>query len=70
MHTNVVNFVLVTVLAATLLSRTGSLVVGSLAAAGMVAIAWSQPERFESIAQILPTYAVIVTVLWLRGGTD
>lgn len=75
-HVNVVNFVLVTVLAAVLLGRGGLIRVAPLAATVMVAIAWRQSSavggeelleaRLESIAQFLPTYLVIVAVLWLR----
>lgn len=76
-HVNVVNFVLVTVLAGTLLGRSSLLLVGALAGSVMVAIAWNQSvappgeelaeARLESIVQFLPTYAVIVVVLWLRA---
>jgi hypothetical protein len=69
-HQNVVNFVLVTVLASVLLGRRALLAVAAVAALAMVAIAWRQggeaEARFESIAQFLPTYAVITLVLWLR----
>lgn len=75
-HQNVVNFVLVTVLASVLLGRRALLVVAAVAAVVMAAIAWRQAHaapgeelleaRFESIAQFLPTYAVITLVLWLR----
>lgn len=78
-HVNVVNFVLVTVLAATLLGRAQLVTVGVLAAAAMIAIAWRQAipkegealaeARVESIVQFLPTYLVIVLVLWMRAGT-
>ncbi len=74
-HVNVVNFVLVTVLAKVLLGRRELVLVASLAALAMCAIAWKQAvaaageelaeARFESIAQFLPTFAVIVLVLWL-----
>lgn len=79
-HVNVVNFVLVTVLASALLGRLQLLLVGALAAAVMIAIAWQQAAprageelleaRVESIVQFLPTYAVIVLVLWMRAGTQ
>jgi hypothetical protein len=75
-HVNVVNFVLVTVLASVLLRRGELLAVAGLAALVMSAIAWKQAvaiggeelaeARFESTAQFLPSYAVIVLVLWLR----
>lgn len=75
---NVVNFVLVTVLCAVLLSRGALVFVGSFAAAAMVAIAWKSPlvrgseelseARFESIVQFLPTYTVVVIVLWMWSG--
>jgi hypothetical protein len=75
-HQNVVNFVLVTVLASVLLGRRALPVVAAVAALVMAAIAWKQARaapgealfeaRFESIAQFLPTYAVITLVLWLR----
>jgi hypothetical protein len=75
-HVNVVNFVLVTVLAAALLDDAGLLLVAASAACLMVAIAWKQASpaggeelteaRVESILQFLPTYAVIVLVLWLQ----
>lgn len=77
-HQNVVNFVLVTLLASVLLGRRTLLVVAALAALVMCAIAWKQAHaavgeglfeaRFESIAQFLPTYAVITLVLWFREG--
>jgi hypothetical protein len=75
-HKNVVNFVLVTLLAGLLTSRRELTAVALLSAATMVAIAWRQAQpapgegafeaRFESVAQFLPTYIVIVFVLWLR----
>ena len=75
-HVNVVNFVLVTVLAAALLDGAGLLLVALPATCLMVAIAWKQATprvgeelaeaRVESIVQFLPTYAVIVLVLWLQ----
>jgi len=67
---NVVNFVLVTVLASVLLGRRALLLVAALAALAMAVIAWRQAHdieaRFESIAQFLPSYAVITLVLWFR----
>ena len=75
-HVNVINFVLVTLLAAVLLGRRGLLAVGAIAAALMVAIAWKSavpvPDedllevRLEAIVQFLPTYLVVIGVLWLR----
>ena len=72
-HTNVVNFVFVTVLAGVLLDRGGLLVCAICAAAAMIAITWILPPpagrpdpieaRLEAIAQFLPTYSVIVLVL-------
>ena len=74
-HVNVVNFVLIAVLAAVLQGGRMLLVVALLSALEMVAIAWTRPfpepghelgeARFEAIAQFLPTYLVIVTILWL-----
>lgn len=75
-HQNVVNFVLVTLLASVLLGRRELLAVALIAALVMAAVAWRQAQaapgedlieaRFESLAQFLPTYAVITLVLWLR----
>lgn len=75
-HVNVINFALVTVLASVLLGRRTLLAVGAVCAALMVGIAWrnalptagEEPfeARLEAIAQFLPTYAVVVGVLWLR----
>lgn len=72
-HVNVVNFVLATVLAGTLLERADLALVAAASAAVLVAIAWraasAGPEAgevlLESIAQFLPTYAVVVFVLWI-----
>lgn len=72
-HVNVVNFVLVTVLAGTLLERADLALVAAASAAVLVAIAsraaGAGPEAgeslLESIAQFLPTYAVVVFVLWI-----
>lgn len=80
-HVNVVNFVLVTVLAGTLLKRRDLVWISVLAAVVMVGIAMRQdidpsyPDpweaRMESIVQFLPTYVVVVGVLWLRAeGTS
>lgn len=76
-HVNVVNFVLVALLAGLLTSRRELLLVALLSTAAMVAIAWRQAQpapgeeafeaRCESIAQFLPTYLVIVFVLWLAA---
>jgi len=75
-HANVVNFVLVTLLASVLLGRSGLRVVAPIAAGAMAAIAWrgavAPPgeelleARIETIAQFLPSYAVIAAILWLR----
>ncbi|MEZ6017049.1 MAG: hypothetical protein R3F49_18175 [Planctomycetota bacterium] len=77
-HVNVINFVLVTLLASVLLGRASLLAVGALSAAEMCAIAWRTARaapgeelteaRFESIAQFLPTFAVVVLVLWLHSA--
>lgn len=77
-HVNVVNFVLVTVLAGVLLPRPALFGVALVAASLMVGIAWKQTggrvgeelmeARLESIVQFLPTYAVIVTILALTAG--
>ncbi len=77
-HVNVINFVLVTLLASVLLGRGGLRVVAPVAAAAMVAIAWRRAvalpgeemleARLEAIAQFLPTYAVIAAILWLRDA--
>lgn len=77
-HANVVNFVFVTVLAGVLLDRAGLLTCAALAAPAMIAITWILPPpagkpdpveaRFEAIAQFLPTYAVIVLLLWIQRG--
>jgi hypothetical protein len=74
-HVNVVNFVLVALLAGLLTSRRELLLVALLSTTAMVAIAWRHARaapveeafelRCESIAQFLPTYVVIVFVLWL-----
>ncbi|MBI5432477.1 MAG: hypothetical protein HZA52_06585 [Planctomycetes bacterium] len=75
---NVINFVLVSVLASVLTDRRALLGVAVVSAAVMVSIAWRQAippageelleARLEALAQFLPTYAVIVLVLWLREG--
>lgn len=76
-HVNVVNFVLVTLLAGTLLERRWLALVAAVSSALMLGIAWKQAvappgeelmeARVESIVQFLPTYLVIVAVLALRG---
>jgi hypothetical protein len=77
-HVNVVNFVLVSVLAGTLLERRWLALVALVSAALMIGIAWKQvvsapageelfEARLEAIVQFLPTYLVIVAVLALRG---
>ncbi|MFT7485133.1 MAG: hypothetical protein ACI9F9_000980, partial [Candidatus Paceibacteria bacterium] len=68
-HVNVINFVLVTVLASVLLGRKPLLWVGATSAVTMFWIAWNQTvpppgeelfeARLESIAQFLPTYLVV-----------
>ena len=76
-HVNVVNFVLVTLLAAVLLGPAPLPFIGMFCAAAMIAIAWDRAvpsrahetllgARLESIVQFAPTYVVIVLVLWLR----
>ena len=75
-HVNVVNFVLVAVIASTVAGRGLLLATILVSAAEMVAIAWTRPfpeagktlaeARFEAIAQFLPTYLVIATILLLR----
>lgn len=81
-HVNVVNFVLVTVLASVLLGARSLWFVAAVSALSMILIAWRQAAptedegvvqiRMELIGQFLPTYLVVVTILWLsgrRGGT-
>ena len=77
-HVNVINFVLVTLLASVVGSRWQVALLGLLAAAEMALIAWQRPlmppgkdlaeARFESLVQILPTFLVVVAILWLRAG--
>lgn len=79
-HVNVINFTLVVVLASVIATSRDLLVVGALGAIEMVAIAWRRPVeyveggkdlaevRFESIVQFLPTFCVVVGVLWLARG--
>lgn len=79
-HVNVINFVLVTLLAGSLLDRRWLLAVSAACALCMVGIALRQelagsPEeqweqRLESIVQFLPTYSVVVGILWLRIAPD
>lgn len=76
-HVNVINFTLVAVLASVIATSRDLLIAGGLAALEMVAIAWRRPAayvpegkdlaemRFESIVQFLPTFCVVVGVLWL-----
>ena len=76
-HVNVVNFVLVAVLASAVATRRVLLVAAAISAALLVRIAWVNPPlrdgydlgeaRFEAIVQFLPTYLVIVAVLALRA---
>lgn len=75
-HVNVINFILIAVLASTIASRRVLVVCALLSAAEMIAIAVRRPfpeagqeaaeASFEAIIQFLPTYLVIVVVLWLR----
>lgn len=75
-HVNVINFALVAVLASAVGTRSMVAAVAALSSVEMIAIAWTRPTlyagkdlaeaRFESIAQFLPTYLVVVTILWLR----
>ncbi|MBL8842845.1 MAG: hypothetical protein JNL90_15110 [Planctomycetes bacterium] len=79
-HVNVINFVLVTLLAGALLPRRELLAVAASCAAAMATIAWRQAvappgeelleARFEAIVQFLPTYAVIVALLVRRGRLE
>ncbi|QDV05784.1 hypothetical protein Poly30_12860 [Planctomycetes bacterium Poly30] len=75
-HVNVINFTLVAVLASVIAARRDLLAVGAISAALMVGIAWKQPAgqltgealeeaRFESIVQFLPTFCVVIGVLWI-----
>lgn len=76
-HVNVINFTLVAVLASVIGMRRDLVIVGVLSAAEMVGIAWKQPVaslptgkeleevRFESIVQFLPTFCVVIGVLWI-----
>lgn len=79
-HVNVVNFVFVMVLAGVLLPRRMLVGVGLAGATVLVGIAWKQgvapageellEARLEPIAQFLPTYLVILLILWLRAGLE
>lgn len=76
-HVNVINFTLVAVVASAIAAPRDLLVTGALAAIEMIAIAWDRPAkrlgedidlaeaRFESIVQFLPTFCVVIGVLWL-----
>ncbi|MEM9801756.1 MAG: hypothetical protein AAGA20_15630 [Planctomycetota bacterium] len=76
-HVNVINFTLVTVLASALLDRRAVVITAVLCAAEMAAIAWTRPmeragadlaeARFESLVQILPTFAVVAAILAIRA---
>jgi hypothetical protein len=76
-HVNVINFVLVAVLASAAADRRVLVIAALLSTIEMVAIAWDRPlmkaghglaeARFESIVQFLPTYLVVVAILWLRA---
>lgn len=75
-HVNVINFVLIAVLASVIASRWVLATCALLSAAEMIAIAVRRPfpetgqgaaeASFEAIIQFLPTYLVIVVALWLR----
>ncbi len=75
-HVNVVNFVLVAVVASAVADRGLLLLTVLVSATEMVCIAWTRTgivpgkdlaeERFEAIAQFLPTYLVIAVILLLR----
>ena len=79
---NVINFTLVVVLASAIARPRDLVLVGVLAAIEMTAIAWQRPAeeisvgkdlaemRFESIVQFLPTFCVVVGVLWLTGKRE
>ena len=66
------------VLASALGTRRLVAAIAGLSAVEMIAIAWTRPQafegkdlaeaRFESIAQFLPTYLVVATILWLRSA--
>ena len=47
-----------------------ALVLGLLLLVGALASTSGEEARFESIAQFLPSYAVIVLVLWLRARME
>lgn len=78
-HVNVINFMLVTVLAAVILGPRALLLAGAASALVMLGIAWTQAlptpgedlleARLEAIAQFLPTWCVVVGVLWLHLRT-
>jgi hypothetical protein len=77
-HVNVINFTLATLLASVLLGRKFLVGIASASALVMLWIAWHQAvpregeemfeARLESIAQFLPTFMVVVSILWLREG--
>lgn len=83
-HVNVINFMLVTLLAAVALGPKPLLLAGAASALVMLGIAWAQAvprpgedlleARLEAIAQFLPTWCVVVAILWhhlrAHGGTD
>ncbi|MFT7670548.1 MAG: hypothetical protein ACI8X5_003257 [Planctomycetota bacterium] len=79
-HVNVVNFLLVTVLASVLLGRQALFRVSLLSSLTMIWIACQQTvakegeglaeARLESIVQFFPTYLVIVAVLWLSAENE
>lgn len=79
-HVNVINFTLATLLASVLLGRKFLIAIACGSALAMLWIAWQQtvpPEgeelfeaRLEAIAQFLPTFIVVVSILWLREGNS
>jgi len=79
-HVNVINFMLVTVLAAVTLGPRALLLAGAASALVMLGIAWSTATprpgedlleaRLEAIVQFLPTWCVVVGVLWLHLRAD
>jgi len=79
-HVNVINFTLATVLASVLMGRNYLLAIALASSIAMTWIAWQQAVpvvgeeifevRLESIAQFLPTYLVVVSILWLAGSNE
>jgi len=78
-HVNVINFTLATLLASVLMGRKYLLAIALASSSTMVWIAWQQAlpipgeelfeVRLESIAQFLPTYLVVVSILWLAESS-